>query len=40
MQRDPIANIDPEIAQVLDQELERQSSHLELIASLRGREGV
>lgn len=28
-----IAGVDPEIAQVLDQELERQSSHLELIAS-------
>lgn len=33
MDRDVISAVDPEIGQVLDQELERQSSHLELIAS-------
>lgn len=33
MDRDAISAVDPEIGQVLDQELERQSSHLELIAS-------
>lgn len=33
MHRDLIASVDPEIARVVEQELERQSSHLELIAS-------
>ena len=33
MQRDLIEKVDPEIGRVLDQELARQSSHLELIAS-------
>ncbi len=33
MEKDIIAGVDPEIAKVLDQELARQSSHLELIAS-------
>ena len=33
MQNDWIAQVDPEISKVLDQELERQNSHLELIAS-------
>lgn len=33
MNKDTIAAIDPEIARVLDQEMIRQSSHLELIAS-------
>jgi glycine hydroxymethyltransferase len=33
LDRDVISAVDPEIGQVLDQELERQSSHLELIAS-------
>jgi glycine hydroxymethyltransferase len=33
LDRDIISAVDPEIGQVLDQELERQSSHLELIAS-------
>jgi glycine hydroxymethyltransferase len=33
LDRDVISTVDPEIGQVLDQELERQSSHLELIAS-------
>ncbi len=33
MNQDSIAAVDPEIAQVLDQEMIRQSSHLELIAS-------
>lgn len=33
LDRDVISVVDPEIGQVLDQELERQSSHLELIAS-------
>jgi glycine hydroxymethyltransferase len=33
LDRDVIAAVDPEIAQVLDQELERQHSHVELIAS-------
>ena len=33
MENDRIAKVDPEIARVLDQELERQTSHLELIAS-------
>ena len=33
MQKDLIGRVDPEIGRVIDQELERQSSHLELIAS-------
>jgi glycine hydroxymethyltransferase len=33
LDRDVISAVDPEIGQVLDQELERQNSHLELIAS-------
>jgi len=33
LHRDLIASVDPEIARVVEQELERQSSHLELIAS-------
>ncbi|MGD9246636.1 MAG: serine hydroxymethyltransferase, partial [Desulfobacteraceae bacterium] len=33
MHRDLIGSVDPEIGRVIDQELERQSSHLELIAS-------
>lgn len=33
MQRDVIEKVDPEIGRVLDQELARQGSHLELIAS-------
>jgi glycine hydroxymethyltransferase len=33
VQKDWIGQVDPEISRVLDQELERQNSHLELIAS-------
>lgn len=33
MNKDRIAAVDPEIARILEQELDRQSSHLELIAS-------
>lgn len=33
MYTDLIANVDPEISRVMDQELERQGNHLELIAS-------
>jgi glycine hydroxymethyltransferase len=33
LHRDLIGSVDPEIGRVIDQELERQSSHLELIAS-------
>ena len=33
LEKDVISAVDPEIAKILDQELERQSSHLELIAS-------
>ena len=33
MEKDWIAQVDPEISRVLDQEMERQDSHLELIAS-------